>query len=183
MATSQTIQEERALVKALQAGDKQALERLYRSYSPALFGVVLRIVEKETVAEGILQETFVNIWQKIRTYDPQKGRLFTWMLNIARNKAIDYRRSAAFKASRNVQSFEDFVGMTERGPSAEMQVDHIGLREVMAGLKPELQQVLDFLYFKGYTQLEMAKETGIPLGTIKSRVKIALRELKKRMAT
>jgi len=157
------------------------LEKLYRNYGPALYGVVLRVVEEENVAEGILQETFVKIWQKIQTYDAKKGRLFTWMLNIARNKAIDYRRSAAFKAKQKVQSIDDFVGMAEAGPKSEMSVDHIGLKEVLSQLKPELKLIIEYVYFKGYTQSEVAKETGIPLGTIKSRVKIALRELRKIM--
>lgn len=182
MSKQDHIAREQELVRGLKAGNAQSLEKLYDAYGATLYGVVLKIVQVEEVAEDILQESFVKIWKNIQSYDSKKGRLFTWMLNIARNRAIDYRRSAAFKASQQVQSIEDFVGMTEDHQRTHQAVDHIGLREVIDTLKPEQQVVLEYLYFKGYTQAELSKEKGIPLGTVKSRVKIALRELRKLLA-
>lgn len=170
--------EEDELVALLKARDQRGIRILYDNYSAALFGVITRIIEEQETAEDLLQETFVKIWNNIASYDASKGRLFTWMLNLARNLAIDKTRSKNFKASGKVRSIEDYVHSIDRSASTAQFVDHIGLKKVLDELKPEHRVLIDLLYFGGYTQAEAAKALDIPLGTVKTRVKIAMTQLR-----
>lgn len=166
-----------ALVTLLLQKDKAAFERLYVDYSNAIYGLCLQILKEEHLAEDALQETFVRIWRKIQTYDPSKGRLFTWMLNIARNIAIDMLRARESRKASQTSSIEDRA-FAAKAPSVMMEVEHIGLKEVLAGLPGDQRKVIDLIYFLGYTQQEVSDEFGIPLGTVKSRVRLAMNYLR-----
>jgi RNA polymerase sigma-70 factor (ECF subfamily) len=169
---------EKDLVAMLQNRDEQGLRVLYDHYSAALYGVILRIVMDKETAEDVLQESFVKIWNNAASYDASKGRLYTWLLNIARNSAIDKTRSKDFRNDGKVQSIEDFVYHVDKQHNSSTATDFIGLRKFVDELKPEQKQLIDLLYFGGYTQSEAAEELGIPLGTIKTRVKAALTRLR-----
>lgn len=134
-----------------------------------MYGVILRIVKQEHDAEEILQEAMVNIWKNISTYDVDKGSIFTWMLNVARNKAIDYTRSRRFKQKN--QTIEPNVDI---GQQAQMNVEVIDLRDVVADLGQEYREVLESVYFSGYTHEQTSEMLGIPLGTVKTRVRKAI---------
>ncbi len=149
-----------------------------KNYSQALYGVLFKIVNDEEIARDLLQETFVKIWKNISNYDRQKGRLFTWMLNVARNTAIDTLRSKAFKTNNQNQDIENVVNIVDAQMNTSSQVDHIGLKEVVGKLKVEQQQIIDLLYFNGYTQEEAAKELNLPLGTVKTRSRSAIMQLR-----
>ncbi len=159
----------------MQQQDQAAVGALYDAYGGALFGVVLRIVHSRELAEQVLQDTFVKVWRNSATYDASKGRLFTWLLNIARNTAIDVTRSAHFQQSWKTDSLDNLV----HKPGGEsINPDHLGLKEVVGGLDEKYRSLIDLVYFKGYTQEEAAEETGIPLGTIKTRLRFAISELR-----
>ena len=172
---------ENELVSLLQQHDRKGFEYLYDRYSAALYGVVLRIVRSEELAEDVVQEAFVKIWKNIGMYDRSKGTLFTWMLNIARNTAIDKIRSQDFKQQAKIQDVEQNVGMVEKQTHVQLETDHIGLEKYVSQLKPEHHLIVDYLYFRGYTQSELADELGIPLGTVKTRVKMAITHLREMM--
>lgn len=161
-------------IRRLQRGDKQVIDELYDAYAPTLFGVVLRIVQSEEIAEDVLQETFVKVWKHGSDYDPKKGTLFTWMLNIARRKAIDKTRSRAFRGGGKTQALDDHVYSMGYHP----KTDQIGLRKIVDGLDDKYRAVIDLVYFHGYTQVEVKEYLGIPLGTVKSRLRIGLRQLR-----
>ncbi|CAN5287305.1 sigma-70 family RNA polymerase sigma factor [soil metagenome] len=154
------------------------LRILYDHYSAALFGVIFRIVQDKETAEDVLQESFLKIWNNSASYDSAKGKLYTWLLNIARNTAIDKTRSKNFRKNSQVRSIEDFVYSVDKQHNNSTSTDFIGLRKFVDQLKPEQQQLIDLLYFGGYTQSEAAEELNIPLGTIKTRVKAALTRLR-----
>lgn len=157
--------------------DEQAFTRLYDSYSGALYSIILQIVGDEELANDILQEVFVNIWRKIDMYDSEKGRLFTWMLNIARNASIDMLRSRGYRNSRKNLSIQEDVDIP--GGGAELSgIDHIGLRKLLEKLKPEQRVLIDLSYFKGFTHEEIARQENIPLGTVKTRIRNALIQLR-----
>ena len=105
---------EQELIAALQAGDEQAFSYLYDHYSGSLYSIILQIVKIPETANDVLQEVFINIWRKIATYDPVKGRLFTWMLNISRNASIDMLRSKSYQNSLKNQEITDTVYGTEQ---------------------------------------------------------------------
>ncbi len=158
--------------------DEMGLRLLYDHYSSALYGVILRIVIDRETAEDVLQESFIKIWNNSESYDAEKGRLYTWLLNIARNTAIDKTRSKNFRNEGKVQSIEDFVYSVDKQHNTSTATDFIGLRKFVDALKPEQRELIDLLYFGGYTQSEAAEKLGIPLGTIKTRVKAALTQLR-----
>jgi RNA polymerase sigma-70 factor (ECF subfamily) len=169
---------EQELTALLKNKDQAAFARLYDSYSGAIYSIIQQIVKDEELASDILQEVFINIWRKIEMYDAEKGRLFTWMLNIARNASIDMLRSRGYRNSRKNQSIQDNVDITGPGGTEQMSVDSIGLKKVLEKLKPEQRVLIDLSYFKGYTHEEIAQQENIPLGTVKTRIRNALIQLR-----
>jgi RNA polymerase sigma-70 factor (ECF subfamily) len=179
LSTSKVHLEEEQLVALLKQKDKQAFNLLYDNYSAALFGVVLKVVPSKMLAEDILQEVFLKIWRNVEQYDPTKGRLFTWMLNIARNNAIDALRSKAHKQEHQNDAIEDRPALFNASHlSTEQKVEHIGLEKWVGSLKEEHRVLIDLIYFQGYTQVEVAEKLQIPLGTVKTRIKIAINHLR-----
>jgi RNA polymerase sigma factor (sigma-70 family) len=176
--SDQLVQE--SIVDRLLRHEKHAFEQLYDDYSAAIYGLAFKILKDEVLAEDALQETFVRIWRKIQTYDPSKGRLFTWMLNIVRNIAIDMLRANESRKVSQTTSIEQH-SFDAKGPSTAMQIEHIGLREIVDGLPPEQKQVIELIYFLGYSQSDVAEEYNIPLGTVKSRVRLAMNYLRARI--
>lgn len=169
---------EQELVSALQTKDEQAFGYLYDHYSGALYGVVKQIISDSELANDVLQEVFVNIWRRIETYDATKGRLFTWMLNIARNASIDMIRSKSYQNSKKNQELSNTVNSGISNQVILPDTDIIGLRKVLEKLKEEHRTLIELAYFKGYTHEEIAKIEGIPLGTVKTRIRNALSQLR-----
>jgi RNA polymerase sigma factor (sigma-70 family) len=170
---------EEELVALLQNKDQQAFSYLYDNYAAALNGVIGRMVESRELAEDILQEAFVKIWNNFASYDNSKGRLFTWMLNITRNLTIDTLRSKGYKKQAKISSDENSVSnFTDDNRIAE-RFDAMGIRQKLVNLKPEQRSIIDLAYFNGFTQDEISKQMGIPLGTVKTRMRAAIIELRK----
>jgi RNA polymerase sigma-70 factor (ECF subfamily) len=172
---------EEELVKLLQRQDRHAFSYLYDNYAPALNAVIFKMVEDTELAEDILQEVFVKIWNNFGSYDPKKGRLFTWMVQITRNLTIDHLRSKGYGKQQKISSTENFVStLTDNGESA-LKLETIGLHKQVLNLKPEYRNLIELAYFNGYTQDEIAKETGIAIGTVKTRLRAAIIELRKHL--
>jgi len=170
---------EEELVALLREQDQGAFSYLYDNYAAALNGVITRMVTEPQLAEDILQEAFIKIWNNFAQYDNTKGRLFTWMINITRNLTIDTLRSKGFKKQQKISQDENSVsGYGDRSMSAE-RFDSIGLKKQLQYLKPDQRIIIDLAYFNGYTQDEISKEMSIPLGTVKTRMRSAIMELRK----
>lgn len=170
---------EEELVRALRNREKVGAEALYDMYSASLYGIIFRIVNEETLAEDILQETFVKIWQQFSGYSEDKGRLFTWMVNIARNLSIDKVRSKDFRNQTKNQDLENTVNLIDEQNNTVYKPELLGIKDLVTSLRPEQKSILDLVYFKGYTHVEAADELGIPLGTVKTRLRMAIQELRK----
>ncbi|MFN3950812.1 MAG: RNA polymerase sigma factor [Thermaurantimonas sp.] len=166
---------EEQLVDLLKSKDKEAFNMLYDNYSPILYGIILKIVNSEESAQDVLQDSFIKIWKNISTYDCTKGTLFTWMLNIIRNSAIDFNRSKHVKYK--IRLNDEIVGITNEQTYTK-NFDHIGIKEIVANLKPEHKEVIETIYFSGYTHEEASQELNLPLGTLKTRVRTAIRQLR-----
>jgi len=167
------------LVRALKAQETIAIQALYDMYSGALLGVITRIIQHAEISEDLLQETFIKIWNSANSYDSSKGRLFTWMMNIARNLAIDKLRSKDFRNANKNQDIENNVDFIDSQKKITFNSDTLGLKEMVVALKPEFTDVLEMVYFKGYTHVEAAEELNLPLGTVKTRIRMAIMELRK----
>jgi len=170
---------EEQLVLSLRNHEKIAIEALYDMYSASLFGVISRIVIDTAIAEDVLQETFVKIWHSFSSYNTEKGRLFTWMVNIARNLAIDKIRSKDFKNQHKNQEIENTVNSIDEQNSTVYKPELMGIKDLVDTLKPEQKSIIDLVYFKGYTHVEAADELGVPLGTIKTRLRMGIQQLRK----
>ena len=170
---------EAEIIAGIIARDDRALYRMYEYYSAALYGAIFKLIAEENQAQEVLQETFVRVWQNAHTYDSKKGRLYTWSLNIARNLAIDKLRSADFKAQAKTTSLDNSVNKINKEYSVDFDAELLDMRGLVERLRPEQKELLDLIYFNGYTQAEAAQKLKIPLGTVKTRVRAAVNELRK----
>ena len=171
-----TIEED--FIEQLQQGENESYKKLYDNYAPMLFGIISHIVGESEDAENLLQDSFVKIWKNIQQYDATKGRFATWLINIARNTAIDFTRSRMYMQrlkNQNVDKIVSFDAHLTTKPS----IDTIGLRQIVNTLTPQCKEIIEWMYFDGYTQQEIADIFNIPLGTVKTRARmglVALRE-------
>lgn len=170
---------EQQLVMLLKQRQQSAFGYLYDNYSTALQTIIVNIVTDYDAAADVLQEVFVKIWRQIETYDESKGRLFTWMLNIARNASIDTIRSKAWQNSK--QNNELTENNYAAAGSTQLNTDQIGLRKIVHSLKEEHKVLVELSYFQGYTQDEISKMLEIPLGTVKTRLRTALSQLRQQI--
>ncbi|SDE87670.1 RNA polymerase sigma-70 factor, ECF subfamily [Pricia antarctica] len=167
---------EKQIVELLQERDEKAIALLYDHYGSTLLGVAYKVVRDEELAQDVLQESFVKIWKKSDSYDTSKAKLFTWLFRITRNTAIDKLRSVRTKSDKEIQI--DVSDVYNLGVNS-IRPEFMDVRENLGKIESKYQIVLDALFFQGMTQQEASDELDIPLGTIKSRLKIGLRELKK----
>jgi len=167
-----------ALILELQKGNERAFERIYHLYSESTYGIIFTIIRDEKVAEEVLQDVFLKIWDKAPSYNSDKGRFFTWILNIARNASIDKIRSKDFKNDQQNLKTDNFVDILEAKTNFSEAVDSIGLKKYIDALKPVCKKLIDYLFFKGYTQKETSEELDIPLGTVKTRNRVCIDKLR-----
>jgi RNA polymerase sigma-70 factor (ECF subfamily) len=172
---------EEELVGLVLQKDQKAFSYLYDNYAAALNTVIFKMVENKELAEDVLQEAFVKIWNNFENYDKSKGRLFTWMLNITRNLTIDTLRSKSFKKQKKILGDENSVSSLEDTKAGIDRYDAMGLRKQVSNLKEDQRSIIDMAYFFGYTQDEISKHLGIPLGTVKTRMRTAIIELRKKL--
>lgn len=169
---------EQELVLLLKQQNRDAFNYLYKNYSAVLYGIINKVVFDEETANDVLQEAFVKIWNNIGQYDAAKGRIYTWMLNIARNTAIDKLRSKGEVMRSKIQTGDEIVNNAQRDRNTEQAIDTIGLRKMVADLRPEYEVIVSMAYFKGFTLDEIAKTLDIPLGTVKTRMRAAMQQLR-----
>lgn len=163
------------VVALLQKRDEKGLSYLYDNYSATLNGIIVRIVGSEKIAEEVLQQTFLKIWDKIDLYDASKATLFTWMARIARNSAIDVRKLSKYK---NAQVTDSWEGKHNDLQKIVMDGSAIDVKTLLDKMNPKYRAVLDCVYLNGYSQNEASDLLDIPLGTIKTRVRMGINELR-----
>jgi len=164
------------IIGYLKNGNKEAINLLYENYADALFGVIKKVISDDDLAQDVLQETLIKVWKKGKSYNPEKAKLFTWLYRIAYNSAIDKVRSRSKKTKKEIQIEDSNV---YRLTSDGLNEDVLDIKKHLNSLEDKYQVVVNALFFEGMTQQEASEELDVPLGTIKSRLKIALRELKK----
>ena len=170
---------EAELVAALQNHDNEAYQYLYVYYRGALFTIINQFINNQETANDILQEVFIAVWKNIDKYDAKKGRLFTWLHTLTRNTTINTTRGKNFKSSQKNEQLSDYVSSIELKDPQQQNINLIGLRKQVHQLREEYKAVVELSYYKGFTQEEVAKMLGIPIGTVKTRLRNALIELRK----
>ncbi|WP_144214253.1 RNA polymerase sigma factor [Flavobacterium anhuiense] len=159
--------------------DERAFTHLYDMYSKSLFSVISVLIKNREEAEDVLQDVFVKIWKNIDMYSETKGRFYTWILNIARNTSIDRLRSKNFNDGQKNLSSDNFVHLLDDSNRLTNKIDAIGIQEFVKKLKPKCIEIIDLLFFKGYTQLEASEKLAIPLGTVKTQNRNCINDLRK----
>ena len=158
--------------------DDRAYTYLYDMYSKSLFSVIKNLINDKEEAEDVLQEVFIKIWRNIESYNESKGRFYTWAVNIARNSSIDKLRSKNFNNSKKNLSSDNFVHLLDDSNKLTNKIDSIGIEEFVKKLKPKCIQIIDLLFFKGFTQQETSDELKIPLGTVKTQNRNCINDLR-----
>jgi RNA polymerase sigma-70 factor (ECF subfamily) len=177
--TTKVFLEEPELVIALKQQKKIGAEALYSMYSASLLGIIQRVITDNEIAEDVLQEGLVKIWNSIQQYDPSKGRLFTWMVNVVRNLSIDKVRSKDYRNHSKNQDLENHVNSIDIQRNSEYKPELMGVKDLLQKLKPEQKIIVEMIYFQGYTHVEVAEELAMPLGTVKTRLRMGIIELRK----
>ena len=170
---------EEELIYLLANRERSAFSYLYDNYSPVLYGVIYKMLENRELAEDVLQEAFIKIWNNFSNYDSTKGRLFTWMLNLTRNLTIDTIRSKGYKKQAKIQNPANTVNNMSDNTNTAESFDAMGIRKHLTLLNNDQKQIIDLAYFGGLTQDEISKKLDIPLGTVKTRMRTAIIQLRK----
>ena len=169
------------LARRLQRREPQAMADLYDRFGRLAYSLVFSIVRDTGVAEDLVQETFLRVWNRASGFDPDRGALGPWLLAVARNRAIDHIRSARGKMDRNLfeltehETASHFVDMEREVLNADSARR---IKAAMAKLNQNQQKVIELAYYEGLSQTEMAERLGQPLGTVKTWVRTALKHLK-----
>ena len=172
-----------ALLSLIARSQEGALAQLYDRYSRLVFSIAYAIVHDQATAEEITLDVFMRVWQKAATYRPEQAKVSTWLTHITRNHAIDVLRRQVSRAEQNTVPWEDKIslfGSPSQSPSdsTEESLQRDRIRSALAVLPPEQRQVLWMAYFEGYTQTGIAETLEQPLGTIKTRIRLAMQKLR-----
>jgi RNA polymerase sigma-70 factor (ECF subfamily) len=177
-----------SVLQRIAARDSAALAELYDRHSRLLFGLILRIVGDRGEAEEILQEAFVRVWTRAETYDAQMGGPLPWIVRLARNCAIDRLRARRVRAAVGAPAIDGAVA--EAVPATGIQNPEeavIGaerrhrLTDALAGLPAEQRRLIEAAFFEGYTHSELAQRFGLPLGTVKTRIRAGMIAMRQRL--
>ncbi len=174
------------LLHAIARGDEGALARLYDAYRVILFGLLVRILNSREEAEDILQEVFVQVWRRAKDFDEKRGRPFTWLVTLARSRAIDRLRLLAARqrlATGAAQEQEQIEKVSDALSDAVRAEQRAVVRRALAELPEEQRHTLMLAYFDGLTQSEIASKLNAPLGTVKTRMRTGLMKLRALLGT
>lgn len=163
------------IVGLLRSDAASAVALILDQYGDALYGLVCRMIPERDIADEVIQDAMVKVWQNASAYDPGKGKLYTWLASITWNTALDKVRSAGYRQSKKSESIDTNVYVQQM--SEESHPDDVGLQRALARLETKYREVIDLVYFGGYSHSEVSEALDIPIGTVKSRVRIAIRQL------
>jgi RNA polymerase sigma-70 factor (ECF subfamily) len=176
------------LVAQLSHQDMEAFEALYDRYGNIVYSVSLRILGDVHAAEDVVQEVFLRVWRKPDHYDTARGRFLTWLLSVARNRAIDEQRSRGRRQRFEVGS-APLDGEGPQGDEADdpalaalVSDERSAVRRALVGLPPEQRSAIELAYYGGFTQQEIARALGEPLGTVKTRIRLGMQKMRAALA-
>ena len=167
------MQNDNTLIQQLKSKDERALSLLYDKYSGAIYGVIIKMIRDEGKAQNLLQDTFITVWEKAETYDADKGRFYTWVYRIAKNKTLNVLR----KTDPLIQT-DDFSVHTNKEDAISIDPEYLELNGALTSLEAHHKEAIELVYFKGYTHKEAHQEMNVPLGTFKSYIRQALKLLR-----
>lgn len=169
------------LVAMVQRGQTEALEAIYDRYAGPSYSLALRILGDRGAAEEVVQDTFVTLWRKAGSYKPESGKVHSWLLRIARNRAIDElrRQRSPVRNNRAHRPASETLADTSESDAFRTTELRFVVGEALEGLPTDQREVVEMAYLEGLSQREISEHTGIPLGTVKTRTRLALKKLRK----
>ena len=171
------MQDDNTLIQQLKNKDERALSLLYDKYSGAIYSVILKMIRDEGKAQNLLQDTFITVWDKAESYDIDKGRFYTWVYRIAKNKTLNVLR----KTDLLIQT-DDFSVYSNKEDAISIDPEYLELNGAVTTLEAHHKEAIELVYFKGLTHKEAHQEMDVPLGTFKSYIRQALKELRETYA-
>jgi len=174
-----SISVEDQIIRFLADRDERAIELIFENYFIAMMNAIRTVVKQEAAAEDVLQQVLVKIWEKGHTFDSTKAGLFTWLIRVSKNAAIDSTRAKNYSKHSKSESIDNFVFNGEAIHQKGIQERNAGVWESVDQLPDAQRSLIDMAYFQGYTQQEISKELDIPLGTVKTRMRAALKTLRR----
>lgn len=172
------------LLECIADGDEEALAQLYDQYSAILFGLIRSIVNNKEIAEDLLQEIFLLIWDRADNFDASKGSVYTWLITLTRNKSIDTIRSKAFRQQQQHVSADQsephfYPASNEQSPFESMLLNEKAeiIKNALNNIPAKQREVIEIAYFEGFSQSKIAEIYNIPLGTVKTRMRQGLEKL------
>lgn len=163
------------IIALMESKDKKFVSILYDHYANSLYGIVMRIIKDEELAKDVMQESFVKVWNNYQLYDKRKSRLFTWLLQIFRNTAIDQLRKTS-KANSKLTDIKKFK--EEGNVQKPIDLDTLDIGDILKKIDVKYRTVIESVYIKGMTHQQACTSLGIPLGTVKSRIRLGLSSLR-----
>lgn len=163
------------IVQLIRERNEKGLQALYDRYGPILYGIILRTVKDKSIAEDVLSQTMLKAWDKISSYTAEKSLLFTWLNTIARHTSIDMVRHKSFKNAQKTDSLDILVCDVGSEHSTESLID---VKQITRKLDKKYKLILDMIYIQGYSHSEISKKLDIPLGTVKTRRRNAIQQLR-----
>lgn len=168
---------ETEIISLLSKQDKRAVKLIFDFYGSALLNIIYRIVEDKSMSEDVLQQVLVKVWQNAHSYNVEKAGLYSWLVAISRNTALDKRKTRDFRESQKSKSSVQVVTLENRA-SGENSLEKLMARQLLEQLPDKYRLLIDMSFFEGYSHQEIADKLEVPLGTIKTRIRFALKHLR-----
>jgi RNA polymerase sigma factor (sigma-70 family) len=166
------------LIALVARGDRDAFAELYDRYGKTAYGLAYRVTRDSGLAEEVVQEAFLTIWRQAARFDARRSKPSTWLLSITHHKAVDVVRREQLRRTEPAEGLEEAADATNVPREAWLGLQYDQVRQALAALPDPQREVIELSYFEGYSQSELARRLGEPLGTIKSRTHTALTRLR-----
>jgi RNA polymerase sigma-70 factor (ECF subfamily) len=171
------------LVTRLAAGDQNAFAQLYDCTNRIVYGLALRILRNSSFAEDVTMEVYLQVWRTASRYNPQRGTVTSWLVTLVRSRALDYLRSRKARRADLEENVDDVPNLRDSRPTPELNSMAAGrsriVQQALADLAPDQREAIELAYFSGLSHSEMAEQTGLPLGTVKTRIRLGMLHLRK----
>tara|TARA_B100000965_G_scaffold394769_1_gene407414 strand:+ start:5175 stop:5732 length:558 start_codon:yes stop_codon:yes gene_type:complete len=168
---------EQKIVALLHEGDKQSVRLIFKHYGVVLLNVIQRVVGNRAMAEEVLQQVLLKVWQNAQSYNAQKAGLYSWLVAISRNAALDQRKTKDFKLTQASRDALEVMAL-ENKADASNSIDKMVTEQLLEQLSDHYQILIKMSFFEGYSHQEISDTLNIPLGTVKTRIRMALKQLR-----
>lgn len=168
---------EERIIQLLKAQDRKAISLVFEQYGALLLNVIKRVIKDPMMAEEVLQKVLIKIWKHAAAYEKGKGSLFTWLVSISRNAAIDQTRTKDYRLSQESERSLELISISDKAEESD-QIEKMYIKQLLGQLPDAQKKLIDLSFFDGYSHKEIAQRLDMPLGTVKTRIRQAIIHLR-----